>query len=233
MGNIKTSLGKTIQSWSIPRHSAVINNEIFGANNDSDISEHLTTLYGICLAKMPSSILELGTRGGESTRVLAAFCEKFQRVGKSIDLVSQPEWLSTKKWKHFAGDDITIGKVLTIEKRWPDGEIFDSLDLIFLDSSHEYEHTLEELKIYWPLISSEGVLILHDTNLTEKITRKLSGNANTGWNNEEGVSRAIQDYFGISLQWNELQSLNGKNEKNQFRGLVHFPWNNGLTCIYK
>ncbi len=222
-----------MQFWSMPRHSAIINNEIFGANNKSDISEHLSTLYGICLAKMPNSILELGTRGGESTRVLVEFCEKFKRVGKSVDLVSQPEWLATRKWKHFVGDDIAIGKVLAAEKRWPDGEVFDSIDLIFLDSSHEYEHTLEELRIYWPLISNEGVLILHDTNLTDKVTRSLSGNVNTGWNNEEGVSRAIQDYFGINLDWNELQSLNGKDRKNQFRGLVHFPWNNGFTCIYK
>lgn len=233
MGKIKNFVRKTMQTWNTPRHSAMINNEIFGASNSSDISEHLSTLYGICLAKMPASILELGTRGGESTRVLVAFCEKFKSVGKSVDLVSQPKWLSTRKWKHFEGDDIAIGKVLAAEKRWPDGEIFNSIDLIFLDSSHEYEHTLEELRIYWPLISNEGVLILHDTNLTEKITRKLSGDVNIGWNNEKGVSRAIQDYFGVELDWNELQSFNDKEGKNQFRGLVHFPWNNGFTCIYK
>jgi predicted O-methyltransferase YrrM len=210
-----------------------VNNDFFNASNNSDIAEHLSNLYNVCLAKMPDSVLELGTRGGESTRVLVEYCERFDKKGFSIDLDSQPDWLAGKKWNHFSGDDIGIGQKIVGNQKWPDGTEFAPLDLIFLDSSHEYKHTLEELALYWPLIAPHGVLVLHDTNLTEKITRKLSGEVNIGWDNSAGVSRALQEFFGFEIDWNELTSFSGKDKNFDFRGIVHFPWNNGFTCIYK
>ncbi len=233
MNQFKRILRHSVKTLSLPKYSAIINNDIFGASNNSDIAEHLSTLYNICLAKMPKSVLELGTRGGESTRVLVEYCEKFGVLGRSIDLEPSPNWLPAKKWSHFVGDDIVIGKSVLRDKKWPDGIEFNPVDLIFLDSSHEYLHTLEELMLYWPLIAEGGVLVLHDTNLTEQVTRKLSGEANIGWNNEQGVSRAIQEYFGLEIEWNELTSFNFKTQNIGIRGMVHFPWNNGFTCIYK
>lgn len=230
---IKHRLRRILNALQLPRHSAIVNNNFFKAQNSSDISEHLSNLYSVCLARMPETVLELGTRGGESTRVLVEYCERFGSQGFSIDLDSQPDWLTARKWTHFSGDDIQIGKTIVKDKKWPNGAEFVPLDLIFLDSSHEYRHTLEELALYWPLIAKNGVLVLHDTNLTEKITRKLSGEVNIGWDNNTGVSRALQEYFGFEIDWSELTSFSGKNRNFDFRGVVHFPWNNGFTYIYK
>ena len=38
-------------------------------------------------------------------------------------------------------------------------------DVLFLDTCHEYEHTLAELRAYMPRVAPGGVALFHDTNL--------------------------------------------------------------------
>jgi predicted O-methyltransferase YrrM len=218
----------------LPRGSAVIDNSFFDANSNSDISDHLSLIYSLCIAKRPNSILELGTRGGESTRVFAKYCEDQGKIGFSIDLEEAPNWLRGRNWKHFQSDDISLGLEVNRKSIWPDKSAFQKFDFIFLDSSHEYLHTLQELEIYWHWLERGGIFAFHDTNLSEKVTRKLSGEINIGWDNENGVSRAIEQFFNVKLSWDELKTV-GKNSgsTNIFSNLIHFPWNNGLTIIIK
>ena len=39
------------------------------------------------------------------------------------------------------------------------------VDVLFLDTSHEYEHTLAELRAYMPRVANGGIALFHDTNL--------------------------------------------------------------------
>jgi predicted O-methyltransferase YrrM len=218
----------------LPRGAAEIDNSFFGAANDSDISDLLSILFAVCVAKSPRFILELGTRGGESTRALTKYCEIYNASGASIDLEPAPSWLERSYWKHYQGDDLEIGKIATSTNAWPDGCPLPKIDFIFLDSSHFFDHTLEEIQIYWPLLEPGGILAFHDTNLTQRVSRKVSGLANVGWDNNDGVNRAIEEFFNLKLDWSSLTSI-GKisTGKNKFESLVHFPWNNGLTLISK
>ncbi len=220
---IKATLSKEV---------AKIDNDFFQASNNSDISEHLSTIYSICLARKPNTILELGTRGGESTRVFIKYCEKFSKFGMSVDLCTKPDWMSSKNWTHFVGDDIELGTKVHKSNVWPNGDVLKPIDLIFIDSSHEYDHTLKELGVYWDMLSTNGILVCHDTNLTDKFTRKLDGTPNIGWNNSNGVSRAIEDFFDFKFNWNNLQSVESHTTKGQI-SVAHYPWNNGLTLIFK
>src|SRR5690348_17788993 len=38
-------------------------------------------------------------------------------------------------------------------------------DVFFLDTSHEYDHTLAELRAYMPRVAPGGVALFHDTNI--------------------------------------------------------------------
>jgi predicted O-methyltransferase YrrM len=216
----------------MPKKVAIINNDIFQASNSSDISEHLSLIYSILLSRKPETILELGTRGGESTRVFIRYCDKFLKSGTSIDLSPAPDWMTSKNWTHFIGDDIEIGNNLKELKVWPNGVKFSEIDLIFIDSSHEYLHTMEELKLYFHMLSRNGVLILHDTNLTNRITRKIDGTPNIGWDNQSGVNRALEDFFNFKIDWNNLRSFETKNLLGDL-SIIHYPWNNGLTLVFK
>ncbi len=210
--------------------AALIDVSYLGANPKSDISEHLNLLYLFLHSAKPRNILELGTRGGESTKVLEKYCREMNIVGKSFDLDAAPDWLmKSKNWRHFVGDDIHLGKILASTQIWPDGSEFTPLDFIFLDTSHEYSHTKEELEIYVPLLKNEmGAIAFHDTNLTSSPTIRLDGSISFGWNNERGVARAIEEYFGFKFDEESMQVQSISHGKFLF---YHQPWCNGFSIV--
>jgi len=202
----------------------------FEANPKSDISEHLNFLYFYLHTAKPINILELGTRGGESTRVIEKYCREMNIVGKSIDLEAAPPWLrNSKNWKHFIGDDIKLGQNLNFSQRWPDGSEFEQLDFILLDTSHEYSHTKEELATYLPLLKSGiGAIAFHDTNLTSSPTLRLDGSVGYGHDNERGVARAIEETFGFIFDERSLHMQSIPKSKLLF---YHQPWCNGFSIL--
>ena len=210
--------------------AALIDVSYLGANPKSDISEHLNLLYFYLHSAKPRNILELGTRGGESTKVLEKYCRDMNIVGKSFDLDAAPDWLmNSKNWKHFVGDDIHLGATLTSTQMWPDGSEFTHLDFIFLDTSHEYGHTKEELEIYVPLLKNGiGAIAFHDTNLTSSPTIRLDGTVGFGWDNKRGVARAIEEYFGFKFVEESLQVQSISNGEFLF---YHQPWCNGFSVL--
>lgn len=201
----------------------------FEAGENSDISDHLNFLNLLIEVSKPDVILELGTRGGESTRVLENYCKKNGKIGRSIDLSAAPMWLEqNENWRHYVGDDCKLGSQIIQEKKWPSGEIFKGIDFLFLDTSHEYLHTKDELRIFVPLMNPGGLLVLHDTNLSSLPSRRLSGKLNYGWDNSRGVTRAIEEHFEISIREDKLHTISGRYG---FDFLTHIPWNNGMTII--
>jgi predicted O-methyltransferase YrrM len=214
----------------LPNHVAFVDNTIFQASPETDISDHLNVLFSLVMAKKPKTILELGTRGGESTKVLTLAANLIGAKGYSADLSDAPEWLKgTENWHHFVADDTEFYKIL--KDTWPNGDKYSGIDFLFLDTSHFYDHTMQELDIYWDLLNDEGVLLLHDTNCTIEITRRFSGNANQGWDNQRGVIRAVEDFFNCEIDERAYVSKLALNRGAT--ALTHYPWNNGLTVIFK
>jgi predicted O-methyltransferase YrrM len=231
---IQYFIGSVIRQYSayrfLPTQVAVVDNEIFRGMNETDISDHLNFIFALAMSKKPGTILELGTRGGESTKVLSLVANQIGAKGYSVDLSEAPSWLNEQRnWQHFVADDVEFPK--TLVGSWPNGDTFAGIDLLFLDTSHFYKHTLQELNLYWDLINEDGILILHDTNCTPVMTRRLSGSSNFGWDNQRGVIQAIEEFFECNINENSLVSTDklGGGAKS----LTHFPWNNGLTIVFK
>lgn len=203
----------------------------FGAAESSDIRDHLNFLSFMVHLQQPQVLLELGTRGGESTRVFEDYCKSHHLIGRSFDLGPAPKWLHEKDhWQHFVGDDCELGDLLARTKKWPDGSTFQLIDFLFIDTSHEYEHTCRELETFFPLVKSGGFLVFHDTNLIKKATRRLDGELGYGWDNERGVIRAIEEYFSFEVDETSYLfiTISGKGSS-----IYHLPWNNGLTVVQK
>lgn len=121
----------------------------------SDINEHLPTFVALCEELHAKFVIELGVRSGVST---VAWLHGLTQTGGalwSVD-ISPPPDLPPDRWVFLRGDD-----------RSP--IILDLLphpvDIVFIDTSHEFGHTATELELYRPLVRPGGRIVLHDTEV--------------------------------------------------------------------
>lgn len=127
---------------------------------DNEISEYLLSLYNIPVQINAKTIIELGA--GESTFALTAAANKTEGEFYSIDIGEgaverySPGGLEVFKNEpryHFIqGDDRKVVKT------WNKG-----IDFLFLDTTHIYSHTKQELEEWIPFVVGGGVIAMHDT----------------------------------------------------------------------
>jgi MMP 1-O-methyltransferase len=160
----------------------------------SDINEHLSTLVSLVEGFDAHTVIELGTRGGVSTVAWLYGLARTDGHLWSVDIDPAPDF-KHERWTFVQGDDC-------------DPEVFKQLpeaDIVFVDTSHMYDHTVRELSLYrW---KARRALVLHDTNLRRPI----------GW------TRA-QPEFPVRVAVEEFCADEGLTP-------VFFEHNNGLAVI--
>jgi predicted O-methyltransferase YrrM len=125
----------------------------------SDIHLHLPRFVDLALARDARHVIELGTRTGVST---VAWLYALEQTGGRLTSVDVDEKPGIGDYPHrtfIQGDDT-------------DPELFESLemaDIVFIDTSHIYEHTLRELNLYRWVVKPGGVIVCHDTELQSPI----------------------------------------------------------------
>jgi cephalosporin hydroxylase len=162
------------------------------ASMPSDISEHLKRIFIECEAKKPKLIVELGTRGGESAFVFERIAALTKGVLVSVDLNDCSAACRYIKWKFVQSDDIEFAMIFR-EYCQKEG-IQPDIDVLFVDTSHEYSHTKDEIRYWFPFLSPFALVIFHDTNM-KIFYRRCDGSLGRGWSNRRGVIRAIEEYL--------------------------------------
>lgn len=121
---------------------------------DEWIYAHLDTLYGCTVSLNASSVIELGVQSGQST---SAFLRGVSKTGGklwSCD-INEPygfaKEIDSDLWSFNLGNDISLYHTAPTS------------DIIFIDTSHEFNHTRKELELYNYRLNSGGIFILHDT----------------------------------------------------------------------
>jgi predicted O-methyltransferase YrrM len=122
----------------------------------SEMRDHLDFLYAQANGRL--ALAELGVRKGHSTCALLAGLEA---AGSghlwSVD-IAPPQvpagWEDLPYWHFLQADDLS---------RTAREHIPEKLDLLFIDTSHSYDHTLAELAVYAPRVIPGGVILMHDT----------------------------------------------------------------------
>lgn len=129
----------------------------------NDIYAHLPTLYRTVVDRQYGRILELGTRTGESTLALLMAAQATKGNVTSVDIQPVPvAWARIEEagllglWEFIHSDDLLL-------------EWNDHIDLLFIDTTHQYEHTLRELAKYEPFVVEGGAIALHDTTFHPEI----------------------------------------------------------------
>jgi len=191
----------------------------------SAINEHLETLFVESLALKPRLIVELGVARGQSAGVFAKVAQLCGARLVSVDLTDCSKALDWQDWLFVQQDDLEFAK--EFEGFCRERQIEPAIDVLFIDTSHYFDHTLEEIRAYFPFLAPHAKVFFHDTNIDNFIFRK-DGSIDLGWDNERGVIRALEVYFHRKF-----------NEKEEFIDFVspfvikHYPYCCGLTVLEK
>ena len=100
------------------------------------------------------------------------------------------------------------------------------IDVLFIDTSHEYQHSVEEIAVWSGHLNDDGVMMFHDTNMGKGRYARLHGSIGFGWDNGRGVIRAIEESVGRKY-----------DERAYFIDraagflIYHYPHCNGFTVM--
>lgn len=191
----------------------------------TEMSDHLVNLFRESLLKNPKLIVELGVNTGESTFV-------FERVAKltnaklvSVDITDCSNVTSWKDWLFVKKDDIEFSKEFT---SWcSKNKITPKINILFIDTSHLFNHTVKEIESWFPHLSEDAKVIFHDTNL-KKVFKRRDGSMGLGFENHRGVIRGIEKYF--KCKFNEEKSFTLFKDNWLIK---HEPNCNGLMILDK
>lgn len=198
---------------------------------NSDISSHLPALFAHTVMHSPNIFIEVGVRGGESTK---AFKYAIQHTNaRLIGIDINPEYVSTYANLNIPHSEFHLMDDVTLPNWWQTSPYKDTYaDIIFIDTSHYYEHTCAEIKAFTPLLANDGMLMFHDTTLWGGIYERLNNTVGGGWDNSKGVIRAIKEFFSIEFDESKYTLLTFVAHNSGWH-LVHYPFCNGLTIIKK
>ena len=179
-------------------------------NGNGDSDKHIMTLFSIAIGGKSKNIIELGVRGGNTTLPLILAAKLNGGKVTSVD-INETEFQCPSdlqdNWTFVKSDAIEF-----LSKINPN----ETIDLIYIDDWHSYEHVKKELEIIDTLVSPSTIILLHDL---------MYGNTNP--------------FYHTDLTLNDGQWANGGPyravaELNpQFWEFSTLPWNNGLTILRK
>jgi cephalosporin hydroxylase len=166
----------------------------------TDISDHLERLFAEALQMDPETIVECGVRGGESTFV-------FERVARltgadvvSVDVEETTYESDYDGWRFVQSDDIAFADDFG---GWcAEHDIDAGIDVLFIDTSHRYDHTVAEIEAWFPHLADEAVVLFHDTNM-QRFYRRENGTIGLSPLTDRGVIRGLEDHFDCSLDETE------------------------------
>lgn len=193
------------------------------ADRLTSINEHLPRLFTESLQVDPNTIVELGVRGGESTFVFERVARLSDATLVSVDIEDCSDASDYDDWHFVQTDDVEFAAEFP---DWcADHGADPSIDVLFIDTSHRYEHTVEEIDAWFPRLSDDAVVFFHDTNL-KRFNRRADGTLDRGWDNDRGVIRALEDRFNRSFD--ETERFETVVDGFVFR---HYPYCGGLGVL--
>ncbi len=202
--------------------------EFTGADRPSPraIGDHICTIFADAVCQRPSLIVELGTRGGESTRALLAAAYYCRSTVLSVDIDPRPDLALPEDvpWQFVQSDDVEFGQRHFGE--WCDTRgLTPKIDLLFIDTSHHYDHTVREIDTWFRFLADDATVLFHDTNMARRF-RRLDNSIGCGWDNDRGVIRAIEEFF--DKRFDETKAFVDISGGWLIR---HHPYSSGLTLL--
>jgi|GEM_PF-471490 len=206
---------------------------------DTEISSHLPTLFVYAHANNPGIIVEAGVAAGNSSRTFNRVAQLLDIKLIGMDIVKEQAsvYKPLSNGIFLTMNDVNFGKYY---RRSAFKEI--PIKVVFIDTSHEYKHSMEEIAHFVPLLADGGMIMFHDANVTP-----LRVEGREGWwrvnntfgkmnpqapSNPRGVAPALRESFGIDFDETRYQNFFFNKDGIEWH-FVHYPFCNGLTVVKK
>lgn len=131
----------------------------------------ISLLHGLVFGNRITRIVQLGTCSGYSSLLLGFMLRRMNAPRGLFTLDINPELCAlTERWLARAGltnyVTVAVGDSRAAETLTAATEHFGAEpEMILLDSSHEYQATLDELALWYPALQIGGLLVLHDISI--------------------------------------------------------------------
>lgn len=217
------SLQRVSKSSTQPSHFTPFEEIRRYASKRTDINEHLPVLFAETIRMRPRLIVEMGVRGGESTYAFERAAQLSDATLLSIDIEDCANVSTYSKWHFIQGDDIALSD--SFPDWCKENGLVPEIEVLFIDTSHYYDHTVQEIEKWFPHLADHALVFFHDTNM-QNICRRRDGSLGRGWQNDRGVIRAVEDYFGKSFD--ETRDF---VDVDQGWIIRHYAHNSGMTML--
>lgn len=152
----------------------------------------VSMLHGLITGNGLKRVVQLGHYIGYSTILISLMMKHMNSGGKlfSVDYDAKVTGFTQRWVDRFDATD-SVGLLVSDSSEPAAGQaaldLFDGQapQLVFIDSSHQYEHTLKELDLWYPLLQDWGFIVLHDASTFA---------AEFDSTDAGGVSRAIEEW---------------------------------------
>lgn len=206
--------------------------ELLGHSNvrNTDFSSHLPVLFCHCLLQNPAIFVESGIRWGDgSTIALGKISQLLQGsilIGLDIDNSCAHYYVRIPNARFLLMDDVQFPayfKTMNLEQ--------DKIDFVFIDTSHQYEHTLKEINGFCSILSDSGTMAFHDSNVSVAHPIRINGTlCPSGLADPKGVTDGLKTYFNIAFD--EGKYLNINVEKDGYIwNIINYPYCYGMAIV--
>ncbi len=130
----------------------------------------MSLLHGMVMGSGIQRIVQLGTHAGYSALLLGFYLRQMQaQHGLFSFEIDEPLCDFAREWLGRA----ELSSIVQVELRSSLDPASPQLardylggapELVFLDSSHEYRHTLDEIGAWYRALAAGGLIVLHDTS---------------------------------------------------------------------
>jgi len=124
-------------------------------NPNDDMSPHVDLIYSIVKYTAPDVVLEIGVKGGVSTKAILKGMTNSEKCGEYYGCDIKP--------KIFQSNLLPSAKFLTISSDNLAKEWAKPIDFLFIDGDHHYEQVKRDYLHFSEFVTLNGFMIFHDT----------------------------------------------------------------------
>lgn len=168
--------------------------QTFAWNSEPSVSEFLGEL---AFRQRPAVVVELGCYVGWSSAHLALGLQAAGNGGRLWCVDPDERFLAAARenlTRRSLAENVTFVQGLSLDAAVL-AALPAAIDLLFLDTSHEYSPTLQEIATYAPRLSPGGCLVLHDSISQDGVRRAVCDH----WNTFECLTFATEYGNGVTV----------------------------------